>query len=84
MAAANRLMPGLSKSARSPKPKKSINRLLKKIGSPPGVIRLMWTGTMSTSCESSRSRAQCLLRSHFIIDVDGNGVPLHDRSTLIP
>ena len=31
-------------------------RLLKKIGSPSGVRRQTWLGTMSTSCESSRSR----------------------------
>ena len=33
-------------------------RLLKKVGSPSGVRRQTWLGTMSTSCESSRSRSR--------------------------
>ena len=41
-AAASRLMPGLSVSATS-RPRKSIKRLLKKVGSPSGVRRQMWT-----------------------------------------
>ena len=56
MIAASRLMPGLSVSATS-RPRKSTMRLLKKIGSPSGVRRQTWLGTMSTSCESSRSRS---------------------------
>ena len=44
----SRLLPGTSRSATS-MPKKSVIRLLKKIGSPSGVSRQRWLGTMFTN-----------------------------------
>ena len=68
----------------SPKPKKSINRLLKKIGSPcgrhpPDVDR----DHVDELREFPLPVAQSLLRGHEVVDVDVHAVPLDDVARVV-